>query len=110
MGKAKRIKYTVFSTQYKFYTHIGLVIFKVILSYWMLFSTGPFVILLCILVSFFLNMLENIAYFLQNPFLNRPSDTPLSALRRSIEIYLKELAEERDIPYPLGVDAQGVLM
>jgi ion channel-forming bestrophin family protein len=110
MGKAERIKNTVFPTQYRSYTHRGLIIFTVMLPYGMLFSTGPFVILICVLVSFFFHMLENIAYFLQDPFMNRPSDIPMSALCRTIEINLKELVEETDIPNPLGADAKGVLM
>lgn len=110
MGKAERIKNTVFPTQYRSYTHRGLIIFTVMLPYGMLFSTGPFVILICILVSFFFNMLENIAYYLQDPFMNRGSDIPMSALCRTIEINLKELVEETDIPVPLAPDKQGVLM
>ena len=55
-------------------------------------------------------MLENIAYFLQDPFMNRESDIPMSALCRTIEINLLELVEEDDIPEPLKPDSRGVLM
>ncbi len=110
MGKAERIKNTVFPTQYRSYTHRGLIIFTVMLPYGMLFSTGPFVILICVLVSFFFHMLENIAYFLQDPFMNRDSDIPMSALCRTIEINLKELVEDPDVPEPLQPDEKGVLM
>jgi putative membrane protein len=110
MGKAERIRNTVFPTQYRSYTHRGLIIFTIMLPYGMLFSTGPFVILICILVSFFFNMLENIAYYLQDPFMNRGSDIPMSALCRTIEINLLELVEEKVIPEPLAADSRGVLM
>jgi putative membrane protein len=110
MGKAERIKNTVFPTQYRSYTHRGLIIFTVMLPYGMLFSTGPFVILICVLVSFFFRMLENIAYYLQDPFMNRPSDIPMSALCITIEINLKELVEEADIPESLKPNAEGILM
>ena len=110
MGKAERIKNTVFPTQYRSYTHRGLIIFTIMLPYGMLYSTGPFVILICVLVSFFFFMLENIAYFLQDPFMNRESDIPMSALCRTIEINLLELVEEDDIPEPLKPDSRGVLM
>ena len=80
------------------------------LPYGMLFSTGPMVILICVLVSFFFFMLENIAYYLQDPFMNRDSDIPMSALCRTIEINLKELIGETNIPDGLKPDSRGVLM
>jgi len=76
----------------------------------MLYSTGPFVILICILVSFFFFMLENIAITLQDPFENRASDIPMTALCRTIEINLLELIETKELPPPIEVDDKGVLM
>ena len=110
MGKAERIKNTVFPTQYRSYTHRGLIIFTMMLPFGMLYSTGPFVILICVLVSFFFNMLENIAYYLQDPFMNRASDIPMTALCRTIEINVKDLLNETDIPVVLKPDERGVLM
>ena len=110
MGKAERINSTVFPTQYRSYTHRGLIIFTVMLPFGMLFSTGPFVILICILVSFFFFMLENIAYFLQDPFMNRASDVPMTALCRTIEINLLELVNADNVPDPVQPDNNGVLM
>lgn len=110
MGKSERIKNTIFPTQYRSYTHTGLIIFTVMLPFGMLFSTGPFVILICLLVSFFFNMLENIAYYLQDPFMNRESDIPMTAICRTIEINVKELLDENDIPEALKPNKNGVLM
>ena len=110
MGKAERINNTVFPTQYRSYTHTGLIIFTFMLPYGMLFSTGPFVILICILVSFFFFMIENIAFFLQDPFMNRDSDIPMNALCRTIEINLLELIESENVPAALHPDKRGVLM
>ena len=110
IGKAERIKNTVFPTHYKSYTHIGLMIYTVMLPFGMLYSSGPFVILICLLVSFFFNMLESIAAFLQDPFMNRESDIPMSSICRTIEINLKELVGDSDIPEPISPDKNGVLM
>ncbi|MGB1004515.1 MAG: bestrophin family protein [Salibacteraceae bacterium] len=110
MGKAERIKNTVFPTHYRSYTHRGVMIFTVMLPFGMLYSTGPFVILICLLVSFFFNMLENIAMHLQDPFMNRDSDIPMSALCRTIEINLLELVEEKNVPKPMQPDSRGILM
>ena len=110
MGKAERIKNTVFPTQYRSYTHSGLMIFTIMLPYGMLYSTGPFVILICIIVSFFFFMLENIAYYLQNPFMNRWSDIPMTALCRTIEINLLQLVGAENVPSPIEPDKHGILM
>ena len=110
MGKAERIKNTVFPTQYRSYTHSGLMIFTIMLPYGMLYSTGPFVILICIIVSFFFFMLENIAYFLQNPFMKRWSDIPMTALCRTIEINLLQLIGVENVPSPIEPNKHGILM
>ena len=110
MGKAERIKKTVFPTQYRSYTHKGVIIFTIMLPFGMLYSTGPFVILICLLVSFFFNMLENIAYYLQDPFMNRASDIPMSSICRTIEINIKELLDEKEVPEAIQPDDKGILM
>lgn len=110
MGKAERIKNTVFPVQYRIYTHEGLMIFCVMLPYGMLLSTGPFVILICTLVFFFFHMLENIAYFLQDPFSNRGSDIPMSSLCKTIEINLKQLVGMDNVPEKPAPDKNGVMM
>ena len=110
MGKAERINNTVFPVQYRSYTHRGIIFFTLMLPYGMLYSTGPFVILICILVSFFFYMLENIAATLQDPFEDRATDIPMSALCRTIEINLLELIGSEDAPEPMKPDEKGVLM
>ncbi len=110
MGKCERINNTVFPTQYRSYTHMGIVIFIFMLPYGMLFSMGPFVILICMIVAFFFAMLERIAYYLQDPFMNRGSDIPMSALTRTIEINLMELVEVETDLQPMKPDQNGVLM
>jgi putative membrane protein len=110
MGMAERINKTVFPTHYRSYIHRGIIIFTIMLPFGMLYSTGPFVILICVLVSFFFFMLENIAYFLQDPFMNRASDIPMTALCRTIEINLLELVENENIPNEIQADKRGILM
>ena len=110
MGKSERINNTVFPTQYTTYTHIGIIFFMMMLPFGMLSSTGPFVILICLLVSLFFFMLEAIAFYLQDPFTNRPSDIPMTALCRTIEINLLEMIDAAQVPEPIQPDEKGVLM
>lgn len=110
MGKCERIKNTIFPEHYRAYTHWGITIFMIMLPYGMLFSTGPFVILICMIVNFFFLMIESIAFSLQSPFQNSANDTPMSALSRTIEINLLEMIDAPNIPAPLQPDKKGVLM
>ena len=110
MGKCERINNTVFPVQYRSYTHKGIMIFIGMLPYGMLYSTGPFVIVICLLVAFFFYMLENIAAYLQDPFQNKGSDIPMSALTQTIEINLLELIGHSDVPKPLKPNEKGILM
>ena len=50
--------------------------------------------------SFFL--LERTARYLQDPFSNKPTDTPVTAIARTVEINLKQLLHEPDVPEPLA--------
>ena len=110
MGKCERIKNTVFPVQYRTFTHTGIMIFAAMLPYGMLLSTGPFVVVICLIVMFFFLMIETIAFYLQDPFQNRASDIPMSALSRTIEINLLELINEEHIPEGLEPNDSGVLM
>lgn len=48
----------------------------------------------------FLFLLEKIAYQIQDPFENQPTDTAVTSIARTIEINLKELIEDETIPEP----------
>ncbi len=110
MGMCERIKNTVFPVQYRRYTSHGITLFVLMLPFGMLESTGPFVILISTLVAFFFNMIEAIAYFLQDPFENRRSDTPMSTLSNTIEINILQMIRETEVPEKMTPDENGVLM
>ena len=40
-------------------------------------------------------------YFLA-PFSNKPTDTPVTAIARTVEINLRQLLDEADVPAPLA--------
>ncbi|RZJ58882.1 MAG: hypothetical protein EOO45_26295, partial [Flavobacterium sp.] len=77
MGAAERINNTVFPTTYRMFLHFTIYLFVAILSValkdvWLLYE-----IPLLILISLVFFVLEKTAYHLQDPFKNRPSDTPV---------------------------------
>lgn len=99
-GRAERIKSTVFPVTYRFFLHAIIYLFVVTLS--LSLKDVPFrfelPLLLSITVPFFL--LEKSATHMQDPFENRPTDTAVTAIARTIEINIKQLLDEQEIPQP----------
>jgi putative membrane protein len=96
-GKAERIKSTVFPVTYRLFLHGTIYLFVITLAVSLrvdgLFETP---LLLAISSAFFL--LEKSATHMQDPFENRPTDTPMTAISRTIEINIKQLIKDKDIP------------
>ena len=110
MGMCERIKNTVFPVQYSLYTRHGISLFIIMLPFGMLESTGPFVILISFLVAFFFAMIEAIAHYLKDPFENKSSDIPMTALCNTIEINILQMIGVDKLPPKTKQDAKGVLM
>ncbi len=104
LGKCERIKNTVFPKSYRLTLHFFIYMFLVFLSFALngmkVYIEIP--ILVFISIPFFL--LEKIAFNMQDPFENRPTDTPVTSIARTIEINIKELINDEDIPDPLVPD------
>ena len=110
MGKCERIKNTVFPVQYGYYLRYGLFIFMALLPFGLIRETGIMVIPISFIVVFFFAIIDAIAKFLQNPFENKRGDTPMTALCRTIEINLLQMAGQKSVPEALVPDKRGVLM
>ncbi|HEX8425866.1 bestrophin family protein [Hymenobacter sp.] len=102
MGKAERINSTVFPVTYRIFVHMFIYLFLIVLSLALVETVGllELPILLVSATSFFL--LEKTATYLQDPFRNRPTDTPVTAIARTIEINLKQLLNDTEIPKPVA--------
>ncbi|MGV3459565.1 MAG: bestrophin family protein [Flavobacterium sp.] len=104
MGAAERINNTVFPTIYRMFLHFIIYLFVIILSIalkdvWLIYE-----IPLLILISFVFFTLEKTAYYLQDPFRNRPSDISVTAIARTIEINIRQLLNEENLPEPVTKD------
>lgn len=102
MGKAERINNTVFPVTYQLFVHFFIYLFLIILSLALVESIGMFEIpiLTAIASTFFL--LEKTAKHLQDPFRNKPTDTSVTAIARTIEINIKQIIQAPDVPKPLA--------
>ncbi|MCC9168475.1 bestrophin family protein [Pontibacter harenae] len=98
MGKCERIKNTVFPVTYTLYTHFSLFFFVMLLPFALLEIFGFFEVLMVIAISSAFFLIEKMAIHLQDPFENKPTDTPVTAIASTIEINLKQMIEDVNIP------------
>ena len=101
MGMAERINNTVFPTTYRLFLHFTIYLFIIILSIGLRGVLLVYEIPLLMLLSMVFFLLEKTAYYLQDPFRNRPSDTPVTQISRSIEINIRQLLKEENVPDPI---------
>ncbi len=108
MGKAERIKNTVFPKTYRNVLHLFIYLFLILLSMALtdLAHFWEIPILIAIAVPFFL--LEKIAFSIQDPFENKVNDTAMTSISEAIERNIKQLMEE-EIPEPVAVDSFFIL-
>jgi len=98
MGKCERIKNTVFPMTYSLYIHFALYFFILLLPFGVIEFVGAIEIpLVTILASFFL-LIERMAVHLQDPFENRPTDTPMMSISRGIERNLRQMINDEAVP------------
>lgn len=101
-GKSERIKTTVFPVTYRHFLHAIIYLFVVTLSIALKDIAVIFEIPLLLLLSSAFFLLEKSATHMQDPFENRPTDTAVTAIARTIEINIKQLLKEAEVPSPLS--------
>ena len=91
MGKCERIKNTVFPGNYSMLLHFLIYIFATLLPLGLSdYSIAMEVVLTTLFAGIFL-LIERTAIFMQDPFENMPTDTPVTALANTIEINLMQM-------------------
>lgn len=102
MGKTERIKNTIFPMLYSRILHIFLYLFIFLLplglsdhAFWI---TAP--VIISIAAVFFL--IEATSLNLQDPFENKPNDTPVTAIARTIDINIRQMLSETEMPPKLS--------
>lgn len=101
MGMAERIKSTVFPVTYRLFLHFFIYVFVITLSIALRDIKSYFEIPLLLVISLSFFLLERSATHLQDPFMNRPTDTAMTTISRTIEINIKQLLGEKEVPAPL---------
>ncbi len=98
MGMAERVKSTVFPATYRLFLHLFIYLFVITLSISLTNIKGYFEIPLLMVISSAFFLLERTATHLQDPFSNRPTDTAMTAIASTIEINLRQLINDGEIP------------
>lgn len=98
MGKCERIKNTVFPSTYSLYIHFSLLLFITLLPFGVIEYFGFLEIPLVMAVSASFLLIEKMAIHLQDPFENKPTDTPMTAIARTIEKNLRQMLRDQEMP------------
>lgn len=98
MGKCERIKNTVFPSTYSLYIHFSLLLFISMLPFGVIEHFGFLEVPLVVAISACFLLIEKMAIHLQDPFENKPTDTPMTAIAGNIEKDLKQLLHDQDLP------------
>lgn len=108
-GGCERIKNTPLFRQYSIFSRVFVLLFIFLLPFgllrdlnaiadWGVWLTIPF----SMLISWVFFTMEQIGEFSENPFDNAVNDTPISTICRNIEIDIKELLNETNLPPKLN--------
>jgi putative membrane protein len=95
MGKCERIKNTVFPVTYSLYIHFCLYLFIILLPFGLIEFFGMFEVPLIIAIAAAFLLVEKMAIHLQDPFENKPTDTPTTAISQTIERDLKQMLNDK---------------
>ncbi|GJM29897.1 MAG: membrane protein [Cyclobacteriaceae bacterium] len=107
-GGCERIKNTVFPRAYSYLTTVFTWLFAFSLIFSLYDELNWEILIMRVLVAYVFLTLEKISRGLKDPFENKVSDIPMTAICRTIEIDLREMLGEEDLPPPLKPD-KGVL-
>jgi putative membrane protein len=100
-GGAERIKYTPMPKQFDFFPRLFVQIYCLLLPIGMVPALGWYTPLGSTLVGFMFLTLERIGRELEEPFENKIHDVSITAIATTIEINLRQLLGETELPPPV---------
>lgn len=106
MGKCERIKNTIFPTTYSMYIRFTLCLFILMLPFGLTDYLGYMQIPVVATIAAACFLIEKMAIHLQDPFENRPTDTPMITISNNIEKNLMQMVHEYRNEFELDLKAQ----
>lgn len=107
MGRCERIKNTVFPATYSQYIHLAMNIFIIMLPFALIGFFGFMEVPIVIVISALFMLIEKMAIHLQDPFENRPTDTPMTTISRNIEKDLRQMLHDHQTSPSSAVVLKG---
>ncbi|WP_276875900.1 bestrophin family protein [Chryseobacterium joostei] len=98
MGKCERLKNTVFPRSYSVLVHILIYVFAAILPFGLDDSQLTVEIMITFLVPIVFITIEKTSIIMQDPFENGPVDIPVTSLAQTIEINIRQMIGEQNVP------------
>ena len=98
MGVCERIKNAVFPSIYSQFYYFLLFLFVLLLPLSIFDDLGFVEIPATLVIATLFFLLEKTAESMQNPFENQPTDVEMTRLSRRIEIDLRQISGEKDVP------------
>lgn len=109
MGRCERIKNTIFPRTYTFNLRVFIYLFAAILPFCFEADLDLLDVPLVTLIASAFILIEKSAIQLQDPFENKPTDTPVTTIARTIEINLKTMTNAELVPEKLVSEAYYAL-
>ncbi len=100
MGAAERIRSTVFPRTYRMFLHVLLYLFITFLALALAELEGVWGLAITIVIAIPFFLLEKTATHMQDPFANRPTDTACTTIAQTVEMNIRQLLGEEDVPRP----------
>lgn len=98
MGKCERIKNTVFPSSYSLLIHFIIYVFATMLPFGIPDDNPIVEIALTFIIPVIFIAIEKTSILMQDPFENRPVDTPMSTIAQGIEASLRKMIGESFTP------------
>jgi len=98
MGGCERIRNTTFPRSYTRIINLLIYLFVICLPFGLVELPWFGLVSTSISFAFAFLMVDRVSIFLQDPFSNRPSDTPTQSLSRTIDINIREMLGETNLP------------
>lgn len=98
MGKCERLKNTVFPRSYSVLLHVLIYVFAAILPFGLDDSQLVVEMMVTFLIPIVFITIEKTSIIMQDPFENTPVDTPVTSLAQTIEINIRQMIGEQNVP------------
>ena len=97
MGGSERIKNTIFPVTYSKYINMSIHLFIILLPFGLIEYFGYMEVPVVIAIATFFLLVEKMAVHLQDPFENKPTDTPTTTICRNIEKDLCQMLDDNKL-------------